>query len=63
VKRFRHPIAGDITVDWEAFTLPDGPGQTLFVYTAADEVSEQALRLLASWWATQRQPLSDAAAS
>jgi hypothetical protein len=52
-KRFRHSIAGEITVDWEAFTVPDGPGQTLFVYTAADQASEEALRILASWRATR----------
>jgi transcriptional regulator with XRE-family HTH domain len=52
-KRFRHSIAGEITVEWEAFTVPDSPGQTLFVYTAADQASEEALRILASWRATK----------
>jgi hypothetical protein len=40
-------------VEWEAFTVPEGRGQTLFVYTAADQASEEALRILASWRATK----------
>jgi hypothetical protein len=53
-KRFRHPVGGDLTIDWEAFIVPDEPAHTLFIYSAADQASEQALRLLASWRATQR---------
>jgi hypothetical protein len=53
-KRFRHPVAGDLTIDWEAFIVPDEPAHTLFIYSAADQATEQALCLLASWRATQR---------
>jgi hypothetical protein len=60
-KRFAHPVAGPLTVDWEAFTVPDAPGQTLFVYTAADEASEHALRILASWRATHARAEQSAA--
>jgi transcriptional regulator with XRE-family HTH domain len=49
-KRFRHPVAGDLTVDYQAFTMPGAPDQTLFVYLpAADRQSQQAWQLLASW--------------
>lgn len=53
-KRFAHPVAGALVIDWEAFTVPDEPAQTLFVYSAADDASENALRILASWRATQQ---------
>jgi hypothetical protein len=53
-KRFAHPIAGELRVNWEAFTVPDQPRQTLFVYSAADQESEHALQILASWRATQQ---------
>ena len=32
-KRLRHPIVGELTVDYESFTMPADPDQTLFVYT------------------------------
>lgn len=52
VKHFRHPAVGDLTIEWEAFTLQDDDTQTVFVYTAADEDSAETLRVLASWRAT-----------
>lgn len=51
-KRFHHPVTGDLIIDWEAFTVPDEPTHTLFVYTAANPESDTALRILASWRAT-----------
>ncbi|WP_040699824.1 helix-turn-helix transcriptional regulator [Nocardia vinacea] len=60
-KRFNHPIAGELTIDWEAFTVPDESTHTLFIYSAADPESEQALRLLASWRATPAGPTPRAA--
>ncbi|MGY5884268.1 helix-turn-helix transcriptional regulator [Modestobacter lacusdianchii] len=49
-KRLRHPVVGELTVEYETLTLPGDPGQTLFVYTAgAGTASGQALDLLASW--------------
>jgi len=49
-KRFRHPVVGDLSVDYETLTLPGDPDQTLFVYSAAPGTqSQQALRTLASW--------------
>ena len=60
-KRFRHALAGPLTIAWEAFTLPDDSSQTLFIYTPADQESEQAMAFLANWWSTtnvsqERQP-------
>ncbi len=48
-KRFRHPLVGDLEIDYEALVLPGEPGQTLFVYRAADEdtISHDALARLA----------------
>jgi len=49
-KRLRHPVVGDLTVDYETLMLPGDPDQALFVYTAAaGTASGQALDLLASW--------------
>lgn len=53
-KHFAHPEVGPLTIDWEAFTVPDDATQTLFVYSAADEPSAAALRLLGAWRATSR---------
>ena len=49
-KRLRHPIVGDLTVEYETFTLPGDSDQTLFVYTTEPAtVSRQAMDLLVSW--------------
>lgn len=52
-KSLRHPIAGDLTLDWDALTCAGDPEQQLVVWTAEpDTLSHDALRLLASWTAT-----------
>jgi transcriptional regulator with XRE-family HTH domain len=49
-KRLRHPLAGELTVEYETLTLPGDPDTTLFVYTTeADSPSRQAMNVLASW--------------
>lgn len=49
-KRLHHPLVGELTVDFEAFTSPADAEQTLYVYTTAEgSSSQQALRLLGSW--------------
>ena len=58
-KRFAHPVAGRITIDWEAFTVPDNSTQTLFIYSATDSPSAESLRLLATWRATALASASD----
>ncbi len=50
VKRFHHPVVGDLTLDYESLELPADPGHTMVVYTAEPgSPSRQALDLLASW--------------
>ena len=49
-KRFNRHLAGPIIVEWESFTLPDEPSQTLFIYTAADRASQEAMTFLTNWW-------------
>ncbi|WND59939.1 hypothetical protein QQA43_27310 [Mycolicibacterium vanbaalenii] len=49
-KRLRHPVVGDLSVDYETFTMPGDADQTLFVYLAeAGTPSRDALNLLLSW--------------
>ncbi|WP_033337643.1 helix-turn-helix domain-containing protein [Catenuloplanes japonicus] len=51
-KRYRHPVVGELTLTYQALTLPDDAEQTLFVYTAAAGTpAHTALRLLAQWTA------------
>lgn len=53
IKRLRHPIVGDLELTYEAFELPADPGLTLAIYTAEPGTfSADALRVLASWAAT-----------
>ncbi|MFG1934348.1 helix-turn-helix transcriptional regulator [Mycobacterium sp. NPDC048908] len=55
VKRYHHPIVGDVTVNYESVAVLGDPDQTLCIYTAeAGSSSEEALRLLASWTVTTR---------
>ncbi|WP_030456261.1 helix-turn-helix domain-containing protein [Herbidospora cretacea] len=49
-KRLRHPVVGELTVEYETLTMPGDPDQTLFVYTTeAGTASREAMRLLTSW--------------
>jgi transcriptional regulator with XRE-family HTH domain len=53
VKRFHHPVVGDLELTYETMGLAADAGLLLFVYTAeADSRSAEALDLLASWAAT-----------
>ena len=55
-KKLHHPVVGDLELDFEAMEFPSDPGLTLLVYTAAAGTpTADALRLLASWAATQDQ--------
>ena len=54
-KRLRHPLVGDLTVEYETLTLPGDPDVALFVYTTEpDSPSRRALDVLASWTLTAR---------
>ena len=49
-KRYHHPVAGDLTLAYEAMALAADPGQTLVTFTAEPHSpSQQALTFLASW--------------
>nr|WP_246019337.1 helix-turn-helix transcriptional regulator [Saccharothrix australiensis] len=49
-KLIRHPVVGDLDVDYEMLLLPGDPDLQLAVYTAASgSATEERLRLLASW--------------
>ncbi|RZK71013.1 MAG: transcriptional regulator, partial [Rhodococcus sp. (in: high G+C Gram-positive bacteria)] len=56
-KRLRHPAVGQLDLDFEALELPSEPGLQLNIYTAAAGTpTADALKLLASWLASQ-EPL------
>jgi transcriptional regulator with XRE-family HTH domain len=49
-KRFRHPVVGELTLQYETLTLPGDPDQALFLYTAEPRSqAAEALGLLISW--------------
>lgn len=53
LKRIHHPVVGDLELDYEAMELPANPGWTMFAYTAPpSSASDERLRLLSSWAAT-----------
>lgn len=53
-KRFHHHAVGDLTLAYEGLEMAAEPGLTLTVYAAEPgSPSEEGLRLLASWTATQ----------
>lgn len=55
-KTLRHPVAGEIIVDWELLACATNPEQQLLVMTAEpDSPSHQSLRFLASWAAQHGQ--------
>jgi transcriptional regulator with XRE-family HTH domain len=50
VQPFRHPIAGDLILDYDALELPADPGLTIIAYTAKPgSPARQALDVLAAW--------------
>jgi transcriptional regulator with XRE-family HTH domain len=56
VKHFRHPIVGELRLLFEAMEVSADAGLTLYVYSAEPGTpSDDALRLLASWAATNQQ--------
>ena len=51
---FRHPLAGDLDLEYDALEIPADPGQTIIVYSAEPgSAAHEALGILASWAATQ----------
>jgi transcriptional regulator with XRE-family HTH domain len=54
-KNFHHHVVGDLTLAYEGLEMVADPGLTLTIYTAEPaSPSEERLRLLASWAATQQ---------
>jgi transcriptional regulator with XRE-family HTH domain len=61
-KRLRHPIVGQLDLDFESMELPSEPGLKLNIYTAAAGTpTSDGLKLLASWAASQEKPLTEQA--
>ncbi len=59
VQRFRHPLVGDLTLDYEALALLADPGHVMVVYTAeTGSPSRDALCRLATWSNTTRSSSS-----
>ncbi len=55
-KTFHHPVVGELTLAYEGLEMAAEPGLTLTIYAAEPaSKSEEALRLLASWAATEYQ--------
>ena len=62
-KRLRHPIVGVLDLDFESMELSSAPGLHLNVYTApAGTPTADALKLLASWAASQENLPTEAVA-
>jgi transcriptional regulator with XRE-family HTH domain len=53
-RTYNHPVVGEITLEWDTLTSDAEPDQQLIIYTAEPgSPSEQALRILASWTASE----------
>jgi transcriptional regulator with XRE-family HTH domain len=54
-KAIRHPVVGDLNLDFEALDLPADPGLSFITFTApAESPDADALTLLASWSARRQ---------
>ncbi|MFF8726285.1 helix-turn-helix domain-containing protein [Streptomyces sp. NPDC015171] len=59
-KRIHHPAVGNLELNFETMSLDSDPSLTLVIYTAVPHSpSADALRLLATWAATQNQSQAD----
>jgi transcriptional regulator with XRE-family HTH domain len=57
LKRFRHPVVGDLAVAFDGMDLPADPGLTMTVYTTEPgSPDDERMRLLAVWAATELAP-------
>jgi len=63
IKRFRHPVVGELTLTYDALDLAADAGLRISAYTAEPGTpSDDALKVLASWAATLDQPTGAPAA-
>lgn len=61
IKHIHHPVVGELHLSYEVMELPADPGLSLVAFSAeAGTPTDDALRLLASWAATN-EPASDRA--
>ncbi|MET7439309.1 transcriptional regulator, partial [Streptomyces sp. NPDC005568] len=52
IKRFHHPLVGDLELTYETLRAVDDPGQALITYAAQPHTSSHdALRMLLAWTA------------
>ena len=59
VKRIHHPLVGRLELTYEGMTLAADPDLVMFAFTAEiGSKSDEALNLLASWAATENQPIA-----
>jgi transcriptional regulator with XRE-family HTH domain len=59
-KRFRHPVVGELTLEYESLTVNSAPGQQLVVYQAEPgSCSEHALSLLGGLIASKAMDTAD----
>jgi transcriptional regulator with XRE-family HTH domain len=55
LKRIRHPLVGELVLEYETLLLPGDPDQTMVVYVAAPgSATAERLSMLASWNADAR---------
>ena len=55
IQPFRHPLAGDLDLEYDALEIPADPGQTIIAYSAEPgSAARQAVGILASWAATNQ---------
>ncbi|MDX3836211.1 helix-turn-helix domain-containing protein [Streptomyces europaeiscabiei] len=63
VMKLRHPVVGELALDWNTLTCGTDPHQNIIVWTAEPgSPSYDGLRLLASWAADQKRTASDTVA-
>jgi hypothetical protein len=63
-KRLRHPVVGQLDLDFESMELASEPGYQLNIYTAAAGTpTADGLKLLASWAASQGGLASETSAA
>lgn len=63
-KVLRHPVTGDLALDWDALACAHDPDQQLVVWTAEPGTpSHDGLRILASWATTGTAPASSGSPS
>ncbi|MFF3714017.1 helix-turn-helix domain-containing protein [Streptomyces phaeochromogenes] len=61
-KTFHHPVAGELTLDWDTLAASiDAEQQLVVMTTEPGTASHDALRILASWATSHQQPAPDAA--